>query len=393
MKIYAAILACLALADPAVAAAEQVTLAVGTTHPSLPCSADAVFVWTAGGSAGVYACVGGAWEPVITQALQGTSVGPSIRAGANAVNEGHYSVAIGPDAENLGVGDAGHASVVIGGGFPASYGPNTVVVGYNGEAAEASVAIGSGAHAGSNLGVSKDNVNVGDDSKVIDVDQTFGATAIGRQSQAHTVSVAVGQTAIVRSLSSVGLGAGVLIGGDHMNSLAVGRAAETTSHSQAVFGSQSAPYRTFWLGQGAKPTTAPLSTKIHFTDSAGDNTPSGDVEINIGRSTGSGAAGLLWLQTAAAGAPGSALNPLVPRFLLGGLSANVASTDGARLYARIFKQSVGYTLANIPTPHEEGMQVRVVDSSTDIWGEAISGGGPYRVLAYYNGINWTVAAK
>jgi len=33
-----------------------------------------------------------------------------------------------------------------------------------------------------------------------------------------------------------------------------------------------------------------------------------------------------------------------------------------------------------------------MDSTTAVWGAVIAGGGAYRVLAYYNGTNWTVAA-
>jgi hypothetical protein len=41
----------------------------------------------------------------------------------------------------------------------------------------------------------------------------------------------------------------------------------------------------------------------------------------------------------------------------------------------------------------EGMLAVVSDSSVNTWGTAIAGGGANRVLAYYNGTAWTVAAK
>jgi hypothetical protein len=41
-----------------------------------------------------------------------------------------------------------------------------------------------------------------------------------------------------------------------------------------------------------------------------------------------------------------------------------------------------------------GMIVQIIDSPTDVWGDAIvTGGGPYRVLAWYNSVNWMVMAK
>lgn len=47
--------------------------------------------------------------------------------------------------------------------------------------------------------------------------------------------------------------------------------------------------------------------------------------------------------------------------------------------------------ASLPTG-VEGMLVPVTDSSTATWGATIAGGGANRVLAYFNGTNWTVAA-
>jgi hypothetical protein len=52
------------------------------------------------------------------------------------------------------------------------------------------------------------------------------------------------------------------------------------------------------------------------------------------------------------------------------------------------------TFANRPTGAEltEGMLITITDSNTATWGATIAGGGANRVLAYYNGTNWTVAA-
>lgn len=41
----------------------------------------------------------------------------------------------------------------------------------------------------------------------------------------------------------------------------------------------------------------------------------------------------------------------------------------------------------------EGQLRAFTDSSTATWGETITGGGSNHVLGYYNGTNWTVAAK
>lgn len=51
------------------------------------------------------------------------------------------------------------------------------------------------------------------------------------------------------------------------------------------------------------------------------------------------------------------------------------------------------TVANLPASPVEGMLVAVTDSNTATWGATVAGGGANHVLAYYNGTNWSVAAK
>jgi len=51
------------------------------------------------------------------------------------------------------------------------------------------------------------------------------------------------------------------------------------------------------------------------------------------------------------------------------------------------------TFANLPPSPAAGMVACVSDSSINTWGSTIAGGGTFNVLAFYNGTNWTVAAK
>lgn len=51
------------------------------------------------------------------------------------------------------------------------------------------------------------------------------------------------------------------------------------------------------------------------------------------------------------------------------------------------------TFANLPSSPAEGMLRGVSDSNTNTWGATVAGGGSNHVLVYYNGTNWTVAAK
>jgi hypothetical protein len=52
-----------------------------------------------------------------------------------------------------------------------------------------------------------------------------------------------------------------------------------------------------------------------------------------------------------------------------------------------------FTFATLPTPAVEGMLAVVSDASVNTWGTTFAGAGANRILAYYNGTAWTVAAK
>lgn len=49
--------------------------------------------------------------------------------------------------------------------------------------------------------------------------------------------------------------------------------------------------------------------------------------------------------------------------------------------------------ASLPGSPTFGMVASVSDSNTIVWGAAIAGGSTNKVLAFYNGSNWTVAGK
>lgn len=51
------------------------------------------------------------------------------------------------------------------------------------------------------------------------------------------------------------------------------------------------------------------------------------------------------------------------------------------------------TFANLPASPIEGMTAPITDSTVNTWGSVIAGSGTNHVLGYYNGTNWTVAAK
>lgn len=74
---------------------------------------------------------------------------------------------------------------------------------------------------------------------------------------------------------------------------------------------------------------------------------------------------------------------------------NAATTD-AFVQGNLKSTSVrgtAVTFANRPGTPVEGMMVAFTDSTTATWGATITGTGSNHVLGYYNGTNWTVAAK
>lgn len=59
-------------------------------------------------------------------------------------------------------------------------------------------------------------------------------------------------------------------------------------------------------------------------------------------------------------------------------------------------ESVGLTgvaFADLPAVPVAGMMAYVTDSDTVVWGATIVGGSTDKVLAWFNGTNWTVAGK
>lgn len=55
--------------------------------------------------------------------------------------------------------------------------------------------------------------------------------------------------------------------------------------------------------------------------------------------------------------------------------------------------SAGYTYADRPSVSNGYGYAVITDSNTDTWGATVAGGGSFKILAFYNGTNWTVAGK
>lgn len=73
--------------------------------------------------------------------------------------------------------------------------------------------------------------------------------------------------------------------------------------------------------------------------------------------------------------------------------AKIAFT--VRALAEILNQrTAAMSFSNRPTLNVfEGAIMPFTDSATSTWGATITGGGAVHVLGYYNGTNWTVAAR
>lgn len=75
------------------------------------------------------------------------------------------------------------------------------------------------------------------------------------------------------------------------------------------------------------------------------------------------------------------------------VGTGVSGVTAAALAKRGQPTGAPVTFANLPTPAVEGMLAVCTDASVATWGTAIAGAGANRVLVYYNGTAWTVAAK
>ncbi len=73
------------------------------------------------------------------------------------------------------------------------------------------------------------------------------------------------------------------------------------------------------------------------------------------------------------------------------VAAGDSKLDGNVITTSVRGTAVAF--ASVPGTAVEGMLVAVTDSTTNVWGATITGGGANHVLAYYNGTNWTVAGK
>jgi hypothetical protein len=74
----------------------------------------------------------------------------------------------------------------------------------------------------------------------------------------------------------------------------------------------------------------------------------------------------------------------------GGINFTTVNVNSTAIAPRIQKPTV---FANLPTASaaNEGSLAFVTDSTTNTWGQTITGSGADHVLAYSNGTNWTVA--
>lgn len=79
--------------------------------------------------------------------------------------------------------------------------------------------------------------------------------------------------------------------------------------------------------------------------------------------------------------------------ILATVSSIVANTWTARQTFAVGAAVAPVAFASLPGSPVHGLLMAVTDSNTVVWGATIAGGGSGKVLAYYNGTNWTVAGK
>lgn len=78
--------------------------------------------------------------------------------------------------------------------------------------------------------------------------------------------------------------------------------------------------------------------------------------------------------------------------------AGYVTTEGLMLLQFLITQAVQAiptygTFADLPVATFYGQQAIILDSTTDVWGAVIAGGGALPVLGIWTGTNWTVMGK
>lgn len=241
--------------------------------------------------------------------------GDKIAIGLGAVAGGANSIAIGEGAS------AGGAQSIIIGTTSATTANDTTVIGYNAIGGlDVNVAIGSGADAGTS---GRENVMVGDDSKVLSSTVTFAA-AVGRLSKVTNNAVAFGAGAKAHGAASMAFGFQTETTND--SSIVMGRQAFSTLTSQFVVGSPGTPIRRVNIGSGPL-SASMLDLDWNFTEGVGTDISAKDVNFHAMRPTGNGDGGRIHFYTPTESAvSGSTLAVMAKR-----LTLESTNTLGARI--------------------------------------------------------------
>jgi len=240
-----------------------------------------------------------------TQALSESG----IAIGNESICEGLSGLAIGNTAlisgdNGIAIGDSslseGEGSIVIGEGAV-----NT------GAAATFCTVVGTEATCDFTLGVA-----IGYQSAA----NSVANVSIGYQAiTGGAVSIAVGNlTNTGTSSSNIALGHVVTIGAAFASCICLGNVSNPTASNQMVVGSGANPINTMYLGKGVQTGTAPTATTISATEGTGTNIGGGILNIRGGVGTGNSTPGALRLQSATAGASGTAKQTAVTRIEVNG---------------------------------------------------------------------------
>lgn len=177
------------------------------------------------------------------------------------------------------------------------------------------------------------------------------ATAFGYNAEAHQGAIAIGSSARAQAYNAVAIGGGsvntgveaisigiqagasgqraIAIGrtanASHQNSIVIGGNATSTANSQLVFGSGASQLSEGFFGRGVTNNNAGGNTfTFNATGGSGENIQGSNIAIAGGRGTGSAAGGNILFQTSAPGASGTALRNLTTRAQIHGGSGNMS---------------------------------------------------------------------
>ncbi len=151
--------------------------------------------------------------------------------------------------------------------------------------------------------------------------------AFGGNASATNFSLAYGGGCMAKGTFQIAEGYQDVVAATHNGSMVFGVNGSSTAANQLDIGSPTSGYNIndIYLGQGTPVVAAPLGVTLNASGGSGTNIAGANITIAGGKSTGTGAEGLVNIATSGSGATGTTLNSLTNRATISANGLNLLS--------------------------------------------------------------------